>query len=192
LVFALSLVGATGRRGAGAESAWERPLLGVYLLASFVVSLTVGKLGAEVNYLIEFMGVVCAAVAVAVADGFAVSPQASGVGAAAAAMVLPALLLWQVAGLSHRPGIEWVEIPDAEEHQAMSQLLELVRETPGPVLSEDMTLLVLAGKPVQFQPFDMTQLAYMNLWDQRDFVRRLAAQKFARFGMPRLRASISE
>lgn len=177
LVFAISLVAETRRRRS-TTGGWERPVFGVYLLTSFLVSLTVGKLGAEVNYLIELMGVVCAAVAVAVADGFAPSPQASGGGAAASSIVLPALLLWQVAGLSHRPAIEWVEIPDTQERQEMSQLLEMVRRTPGPVLSEDMTLLVLAGKPVEFQPFDMTQLAYMGLWDQRDFVHRIADEAF--------------
>jgi hypothetical protein len=179
LVFAISLLADTRRHRGTTDGAWERPVLGVYLLTSVLVSLTVGKLGADVNYLIELMAVVCAAVGVAIADGFAPSPQASRLGTSASAIVLPALLLWQVTGLAHRPAIEWVEIPDANERQETSQLLEMLRHTPGPVLSEDMTLLVLAGKPVEFQPFDMTQLAYMGLWDQRDFVQRIANDEFS-------------
>ncbi len=169
------------RRGAAEPVAWERPVLGVYLLAALAMSLTVGKVGSEVNYLIEVMGVVWACAGVAVADSFAppVTRAESPLPAALASVLLPALLLVQVSGLIERPGIEWVEVPSARATDETRRLVERLRETEGPVLSEDVTLLVIAGKRVELQPFEMTQLAQQGLWDPAPFVQRIRAGEFA-------------
>ena len=136
------------------------------------------------NYLIEFMGVVWACCAVALADAFgepagddrtAHHPLVQN----AAAVVLPALLLWPVSGFARRPGIEWIEIPSAEEQGEMDQLLQMVRQAKGPVLSQDLTLLTLAGKPVEYQPCDLPHMAYLGRWDQRDFVEHIEHQRYA-------------
>ena len=63
-----ALVSSQPRGGAapsagGAARNWTRAALGMYLPFAACVSLTVGKLGADVNYLIELMGVVCACAA---------------------------------------------------------------------------------------------------------------------------------
>ncbi len=188
VALAIAAVGARGlfadwrpQRGAAEPGAWERPVLGVYLVTALVVSLTVGKVGSEVNYLIEVMGVVWACAGVAVADSFA-PPDAEGESplvAALASVLLPALLLVQVSGLIERPGIEWVEVPNARTTDETRRLVERLRETEGPVLSEDVTMLVLADKRVELQPFEMTQLAQQGLWDPARFVQRIRAGEFA-------------
>jgi len=44
---------------------------------------------------------------------------------------------------------------------------------------EDMGLLPLDGRPIFFQPFEMTQLARAGRWDQRAFVAEIERQAFA-------------
>lgn len=161
------------------RQSWTRAVLGTYLFTTFIVSLTVGKIGSEVNYLIEFMGAVCVCVGVAVADGFAPEGTTSaGAHSSLSALFIPALLLLGTAGFPKRAAIEWLEIPPPEREREMARLVELVRNVDGPVLSEDLTLLLLAGKPVEFQPCDMAHMVYQRLWDASGFVRRLEQQDY--------------
>ncbi len=157
-----------------AVRSWTRAVLGAYLPLAALISLTVGKLGAEVNYLIELMGVigVCAAIAVADALGAAAArPLARP--SALAALAVPALLLWQVTWLSPPRTIELPELRSADQRAALSRLVELVRRADGPVLSEDLTLLSLADKPTVFEPFNMTQLMYAQVRDEAPFLAAL-------------------
>ena len=55
----------------------------------------------------------------------------------------------------------------------------LVREHPGPVLSEDPIYGILEGRRPEFQNFIMTQLAAEGKWDERGFVGRAAAREFS-------------
>jgi hypothetical protein len=55
----------------------------------------------------------------------------------------------------------------------------LVREHPGPVLSEDPIYGILEGRQPQFQNFIMTQLAAEKKWDETAFVRRAASREFS-------------
>jgi hypothetical protein len=44
---------------------------------------------------------------------------------------------------------------------------------------EDMGLLARAGRPIFFQPFEMTQLARAGRWDQRPLLDDIERQAFA-------------
>jgi hypothetical protein len=154
---------------------WTRAALGAYLPLAALTSLSVGKLGAEVNYLIELMGVVGAAAALAIGDALAVADRPSR---ALAALALPALLLWQVAYVAPPRAIETIEVPAAAEQAQVAQIVDLVRRANGPVLSEDLTLLTLADKPIRFQPFDITQLIYRHEREQADVVGALQRGEF--------------
>jgi hypothetical protein len=168
----------------GSRQRWTRAALGAYLPLAALVALTVGKLGSEVNYLIELMGVVCACAAVAVAEAVQIPSAAPGArlrsldGAIAAAAV-PLLLLWQLVRLAPASAIEVVEVGSPEQQTQLARLVDLVRATDGPVLSEDLTLLVQADKPVAFQPFDITQLMHRQLRDPRPLLDALAGGQFA-------------
>jgi hypothetical protein len=184
VVAATSLLGEL-RKGARAASPsainWIRPVLGVYLVTAFLVSLTIGKVASEVNYLIEFMGVVCICVGIALAEGFAGGrlPAASpSLASSLSAVFLPCLLLIPMSGLLRRPAIEWVEIPSVHEQQEMAQLVEIIRNADGPVLSQNLTLLFLAGKPVEFQPCDLAHMAYQGEWNQSGFVARIEGRQY--------------
>ncbi|MFI5393968.1 MAG: ArnT family glycosyltransferase [Candidatus Binatia bacterium] len=177
----LSGVRKANRSLSASATSWIRPVLGVYLVTAFLVSLTIGKVASEVNYLIEFMGVVCICVGIALAEGFAGGrlPAAShSLASSLSAVFLPCLLLIPMSGLLRRPAIEWVEIPSVQEQHETAQLLEIIRNADGPVLSQNLTLLFLAGKPVEFQPCDMAHVAYQGEWDQSGFVARIEGRQY--------------
>ncbi|MFN8448288.1 MAG: hypothetical protein U0521_06790 [Anaerolineae bacterium] len=50
----------------------------------------------------------------------------------------------------------------------------MIHATDAPMLADEhMGLLVLDGKPILMQPFEMSQLALAGLWDQQPFVDAL-------------------
>ena len=175
----------TGGSGAAARAearGWTRATLGAYLPLAALTALGAGKLGAEVNYLIELMGVVCVGAAVAVGEALrplrAAAIDRTRSGSAVAALAVPLLLVWQVCRLAPAGSIELIETPSAAEQAQVADLVELVRHTDGPVLSEDLTLLERAHKPVLFQPFDITQLIYRRLRDERPVLAALERGDF--------------
>jgi hypothetical protein len=181
-----ALAGSLPSSGAGAPTdgaarQWTRAALGVYLPFAACISLTVGKLGADVNYLIELMGVVCACAAVAAGEALATparSPRSKRDSAPIAGFAVAALLLWQVVGLAPPSTLEALELPPAAQQRRLLELLETVRHAGGPVLSEDLTLLSRADQPIHFDPFNATQLIYANALDQGRLIGALERREF--------------
>ena len=63
----------------------------------------------------------------------------------------------------------------ADDQNTLDRLVELIRTTDAPILAdEQMGLLVLNGKPILMQPFEMSQLAAAGLWNQQPFLDALA------------------
>ena len=68
---------------------------------------------------------------------------------------------------------------DLEKYAAERQaLITLVRSTPGTVYSEDMSLLLQAGKDVFAEPAIITVLTAAGRWDERPFLDMLARKAF--------------
>ena len=66
------------------------------------------------------------------------------------------------------------------QREQQASLFEFVRRTPGTLLADDAAgLLPLAGKPIEFQPFEMTQLAAAGLWDPTPLLARMEQQEFS-------------
>ena len=67
----------------------------------------------------------------------------------------------------------------AKQHAAeRPELLTLLRNTPGPIYSENMVLLLEAGKEVFAEPAIMTVLSAAGTWDERPFLEMLAHREF--------------
>lgn len=72
-----------------------------------------------------------------------------------------------------------VRVANASEARVtLPRLTKIVKSVPGPVLSDDISLLVLAGKPVYFEPFLFSLLAKEGKWDPRPLVARIRAQEY--------------
>lgn len=146
-------------------------LVAPYVLGAAVSGLTIGKVGSNVNYLIEF------GAGVSLSIGAALAWQRPRRAVHGALALLLALDLALVVLVSPYRTVTHVRLKQAEEAR---HLLDVIHRTPGIVLAdEDMGLLPLDGRPIFFQPFEMTQLARAGRWDQRGFVGDIERQAFA-------------
>lgn len=146
-------------------------LVAPYVLGAVVSGLTIGKVGSNVNYLIEL------GAGVSLSIGAALAWQRPRRAVHAALALLLALDLALVVLVSPYRTVTHVRLKQAEEAR---HLLDVIHRTPGIVLAdEDMGLLPLDGRPIFFQPFEMTQLARAGRWDQRGFLGDIERQAFA-------------
>jgi hypothetical protein len=79
----------------------------------------------------------------------------------------------------HRPLAEAPIVDDPSSIALRSHLVELIRESVKPSLSEDMTLLLRAGQPLPIEPAIFAELAMTGVWDQRPFVQSIENYSFA-------------
>jgi hypothetical protein len=156
--------------GAGPRPASWR-LAAPYLLGAAFVGLAIGKVGSNVNYLLEL------GAAVALSLGSLVAWLGRWRWARAAVILLLALDVTLMVLASPYRAVthaRLARVGDAERLEA------LVRAARGLVLAdEDMGLLPRVGRPIYFQPFEMTQLARAGRWDQRPLVADIERQAFA-------------
>ncbi len=146
-------------------------LIAPYLAGAVLSGLTIGKVGSNVNYLIEL------GAAVSLSLGALLAWQRPRRAAYAVVAVLLALDMALMVLASPYRTVTHARLAQAEEAR---RLLGRIHETRGIVLAdEDMGLLVLDGRPLHFQPFEMTQLARAGRWDQRPFLHEIKRQAFA-------------
>jgi hypothetical protein len=146
-------------------------LVAPYLIGAAVSGLTIGKVGSNVNYLLEL------GAAVALAIGALMAWLGPRRAVAAAVALLLALDVALMVLASPYRAVTHVRLGRAEDARRLERL---VREAGGVVLAdEDMGLLARADLPIYFQPFEMTQLARAGRWDQRPLLGALERQAFA-------------
>ena len=157
-------------RRSGIESRW---LVGPYLLGAVVTALLIGKVGSDVNYLLELSA------ALALAAGALLARYAKRPGSRAAmllALAVQSVLLVQTSQLGHA-----FREQDVVAHKdGIASLEEIVDGAKGPVLADEyMGLLPLEGRRIFLQPFEMTQLAREGKWDQEPLLRRTEERRFS-------------
>lgn len=146
-------------------------LVAPYALGAVASGLTIGKVGSNVNYLIEL------GAGVSLAIGALLAWQRPRRAVHATIALLLALDMALVVLASPYRTVTHIRLKQGEEAR---HLLEVVHRAPGIVLAdEDMGLLPLGGRPIFLQPFEMTQLARAGRWDQRPFLGDIERQAFA-------------
>jgi hypothetical protein len=166
-----------------AWTAWRAPsrftsgvgrLLILYWGLNLVALVTIAKAGAAQNYFIEPWLATVAATAVAwpafVAKLSRPGPVVAGLILAAAAVAL------YTDGTAHRPP---PSIRHPERARDFRDLWTTVRATEGPILSENLAVLVVHRKPVLVEPFGMLLLAQTGLFRPDRIVRDCEAARFA-------------
>lgn len=143
-----------------------------YLVGAFLSTLTIGKVGSNVNYFLEL----CAALSLTAGLAIAWSREHPW-----ARSVLLVLLALQTGLLMQTTFDEYVG-PLRERRQSLKLLRDLewkVAHSAGPVLADEyMGILTLQGRPLYIQPFEMTQLSDAGLWDQTPFVESIRQGEF--------------
>lgn len=155
--------------GWSAVPSWR--LIAPYLVGALLAALTIGKVGSNVNYLLE------AGAAVSLSLGALLAWQRPRwIAQAAIALLLALDVSLMVLASPYRPVVQ----ARLAEREPAQRLLGIVHDARGVVLAdEDIGLLPLDGRAIYFQPFEMTQLARAGRWDQRPFLDALERQAFA-------------
>jgi len=173
----------------------------VYFLLSFVMTLSAGKQGAAFNYFIEWNAVS------AVMAGLAFLLLVKEIDlsrrslALFLAMAFPIMCVGESA-LAVKSALTW--LPDAShpDWRANEQIIDLVRQTKGPVFSDAMLLVVKGGKAIEGEPAVMANLSGAGVWNQAGFVAKIRRGYFDRvitadlsepiFFTPEIRKAIEE
>ncbi len=152
----------------------------LYFVFVWLASASVGKVGSNSNYFIEALAISIALAGALAVDGLLACMRHDKIWQAAAGACAALLLAWSLGRGDHTLWIASAKrYNDSQESVHGPMMLKAIRETPGPVICEDCTYLILAGRPLDFEPFIMTQLSLQGAWDQRPFLEELRAGKYA-------------
>jgi hypothetical protein len=168
------------RREATASDAMATILI-LYLLLTTASLLLILKSGSGVNYFIEWMAVL------AIFAGIAVAPaieRALDAGSEIPARISLAGKLAVVALAAQAfmlPNTRYKAEMFTMRVAGLTELEQRIRAADKPVISDDMVLLMRAGKPVVWEPAIFAELGSNGIWDQRPFVRMIEQQRFAFF-----------
>ncbi len=151
-------------------------LIAPYLIGAAASAITIGKIGSNVNYLMEL----CAALSLALGAVLA------WVAARQSLQPLFVVLLAVVAAQTAWMGKYTIDRETGmlrERQINLRELLvleDLVQRSDGQVLGDEyMGMLTLSNKPLVIQPFEVTQLANDGLWNQRPLLRDIRSKKFS-------------
>ncbi len=149
------------------RTAAARWTLLLYLLLSGLTLGAAFKTGGGFNYLLPCLAAGCAVIGIHLSD---LAADGRRLLAGVAAVLLGALLL-----PAH-------PIPLDASPERLAEQEAVVRRIAGaekPVASENMALLMLAGKPVIFEPAIVTELAAVGRWDEALLVQMIRSGGFA-------------
>jgi len=154
-------------------------LLGLYFVFSVLVSLTAGKIGANINYLLEPLAASCIMAAIAYDRLAAHTGSWPGKVAWLAVWVLVVAV-----------PVRLILDPEFKQYQAYQfsrddimrggkAAVAIIRKTKGDVLCEDTGLLPISGKPILLDPHKMTSMFHDGRWDQRPLLEDIERRRFA-------------
>lgn len=147
-------------------------VLGLHALGAAISTLAAGKIGSSLNYFLELDITCCALGGLALAGGLAAGRRRIWALALPVQAILLVMAVSQVAGAANR-----IEV--RRQHAAdYASLLDAVRQDPGTVYVEDVSLVMRAGKEPPAESAIITALARAGVWDEKPFVERLEQGKF--------------
>jgi trehalose/maltose transport system permease protein len=142
-----------------------------YLLGATLSALTIGKIGSNVNYLLELSAAMCLATGVLLAWLRTHPLLQSGL-----LLLLALQVFLLIPGAKYQLFTQY-RLMGSED---AAQIAQLVEQTGGAVLADEgMDALALAGKPIYLQPFEMTQLARAGMWNQQPLLDAIDNKAFA-------------
>jgi hypothetical protein len=159
-------------------------LAGPYLLGAAVSALTVGKIGSNVNYLLELSAGLCLVMGLAIAwlrgRRYRAINAPSKTGWQLASISLTVILAVQVYWAANNDtGYGRYLVYKTGLRAQNEVLLDLIEGTSGLVVTgEHMGLLALSGRMIPYQPFEMKQLSDSAVWDQTPFLAELEGGKY--------------
>lgn len=141
-------------------------VLVTFALASLML-VGVGKSGASDNYLLEWAMMAAAVTGILVAFALAGLRRRDpiwSVGTPILTFTLLVQALVMSGGLPAAP-------PSGKDIQKMERLVDIVRQSPKAVLSDDMVLLLRAGREIPMEPAIFSELVSLGRWSEDPFIK---------------------
>ena len=157
----------------------------IYFMLSVLVSLTSGKSGSNYNYFLEMNLSACvlASLFVVRLDWNCRMDRMTRVSSEyALAYLLPILILGQQFIAAQNRFSFFIPVMRenmAKKAQNSEALERILKNSPEPVMSEDMTLLYKAGKHVPYEPAIVTELAATHAWNETPLVDMIRNRAFS-------------
>jgi len=150
-------------------------LVAPYLLGATLSGVTIGKVGSNVNYLLELsaaLGAVAGAVVVWMNQKYWLWR-----------VVIIVLLAFQIYGMNQWSQDDYYrrnQIRYVVDFRDIERLNAIVKKAEGLVLADEyMALIPLDGKNLVFQPFEFKQMSNAGLWNQEAFVESIKRKEYA-------------
>ena len=170
----------------------------MFFLVSAVMTLTVGKWGAGESYFLPLIAVTSVLAGSEIARFFFSPRRVPLAGrfrqpsSTEAGALLSVALLLQAVIMSHGPVADLVglapdrgpqartlgRIPAATEREAAAEIVRRIREVPGPVLSEEPSFMLAAGRPVIGNATHLRNLHQSGSWSPDALVADVRAREF--------------
>ena len=147
-----------------------------FVLASAQL-VTLGRPGAWDNYFVEWMCITAVPIGMAAVVWTRLATKASSALFPGLAGLLCSLAL-ATQGL-HRWPYELGIVDNPRAAAVRRQLVDLIRASRKPVISDDMVLILRAGKHVFIEPAIFTELADTGYWDQGPLLKLIQNHAFA-------------
>ena len=168
------------RSGETSSETVQFALLLLYLVLSTLMLFAVGKSGGGLNYFVEWMAILSILIGLLVAavvdQIFTISTRDGIKFTSAMSFVLPIVLLIQIFFL---PASRDFGPSDQRGLQELAELVEQIRSACKPILSDDMVLLMKAGKKVPFEPAIFLELTSTGRWDERQIIDMITEHDFS-------------
>jgi hypothetical protein len=144
-----------------------------YFLVTCGLFLTVGRIGSSFNYLVEPLAVGGMLVGVLWAEVAKLGPKwRPALMLVAGALAIQ--LVWTGRDMNYN-----ISLLRPEANPSSSRaVVELIEEAPGPVLCEDVGLILLAGRGIPIEPFEFTQMAAGGVLDPEPVYRDVEEGRF--------------
>ena len=161
--------------GGGLRAAPPGPLMfSLLFLLTSASLISLGKSGAASNYLITWMSSL--ALLVGIAAAAAANALSPAVARPLPAFVLLALLIPQALMAET---LAESRLVDPAYRRQYGELVRMIRHAGKPVFSDDMVLLMQAGREVPWEPAIITELSAKGLFDEAKIIRLIDEHAFA-------------
>ena len=151
------------------------PLVAAYLAGAGLASLTIGKIGSNTNYFLELSA------ALSLSAGALLAWSRAHQKTHIARVIILLCLIYQtqvflrttltkqVGSLRYWFGMYGEQV----------MLSDIIARTDGPILADDgMGMIVLNGRHLVLQPFEVTQLARAGKWDQTPLIESIRRREY--------------
>jgi hypothetical protein len=152
-------------------------LVTAYFCLCTLTLILYGKSGAGPNYMIEWMfawSILVGLLAGIAANGLMTQGRSNGPSVQPVPALVILFLVLQAALLART-----AHLPNDTVRAGLAELVRKVQAADKPVISDDMVVLMRAGKEVVWEPAIFAELATMKVWDEQPFLDMIKQHDFS-------------